>query len=212
MDFEQTLAELNTEIQANPFDPEPLVERGNLRAEVGDYQSAIEDYTAALAFAPDLALIWDNRGVAHLYLLDYYAALADFSQALVVSPDYYYALANRAYVYASLEKPQWALDDAYRALAVASDLAPAYDVIGQALAQLGRLEESLVALDQAQSLDRHCVQVPYHQAQVLYKLGRYEEARHRVLYYLTLHDDQQNATGRRQAAQTLLILLDKPES
>src|SRR5690242_13691114 len=105
MSFESELEELNSEIKANLLDYVPLIERGNLYAEAGHYQEAIDDYGAALDLAPDCALAWDNRGVARLYLLDYYPALADFSQALNCDQTYFYALANRAYVYALLEKP-----------------------------------------------------------------------------------------------------------
>ena len=212
MSFEQEWLELTAEIAANPLDFEPLIERGNLQAEAGRYEAAITDYSTALELEPSCALAWDNRGIARLYLLDYYPALADFSQAITHDPSYWYAWANRAYVYATIERPQWALDDAQRALSLMPEYAAAYDVIGQALAQLNQLEESLAALTTAQELEPDCVQVPFHRAGVLYRLGRYEEARTDLLRYLTLTDDQQNATARQQQAQDLLNILNTSTS
>ena len=212
VNFEQSLADLNTEIAANPLDPEPLVERGNLWAEAGQYEAARTDYTLALTLAPDMALIWDNRGVVEMYTGDYYAALADFSQALTLDPSYLFALANRAYVYARLQKPVWALDEARRVLALDPSFAPAWDVVGQALAALGQLEESLIALAQAENLDVSCVQAPFHRAQVLHRLGRPVEALAALRHYLTMHDDQENARLRHQQAQQLLSTLINSEA
>lgn len=214
MNFEQELAKISAEVVANPLDYVPLVERGNLLAEGGRWQDAIADYSAALRLAqsPDDALIYDNRGVARLYLLDYYPALADFSQAVTLDPTYFYALANRAYVYALLEKPSWALEDARRALELCPELAPAYDVMGQAYAQLGQLEEALAALTEAIALDAGCVQAPYHRAAVLQRLGRPEEARADLLRYLAMNDDQQNASARQTQAQHWLSEFNLPEA
>lgn len=204
---EQELLQLNAEIAAHSHDFEPLVERGNLYAERGQFEKALADYSRALEIAPHEALIWDNRGVVRLYLLDYYPALADFSQALSLEPDYFYALANRAYVYALLNKPEWALEDARRALEIEPQHAPAYDVIGQAYTQLGNLEKAFEALSTAMQLDPGCVQAPFHRASVLRQLGRNDEARTDLLLYLSLNDDQQNSTYRRNQAQTWLTEL-----
>ncbi len=212
MDFDKELAELNAEIASNPLDFEPLIERGNLQADAGHFAEAVADYSAAITLAPDCALAWDNRGVARLYLLDYYPALADFTQALSLDPVYSFAYANRAYVYCLLRRPEWALQDARQALELQPDMAPALDVMGQALAQLNRLEDSLLYLNRAIQSDSSCVQAPFHRAQVHHRLGHFQQARSDLMLYLSLYDDQQNAAVRRHEAQELLKTLDAPDS
>ncbi len=212
MNIEHELTKLNNEIAAHPLDFEPLVERGNLYAEAERFEEAIGDYSAALALSPECALVWDNRGVARLYLLDYYAALADFTQAVSYDPVYFYSYANRAYVYALLEKPNWALEDARRALALCPELAPAHTVIGQALLQLGQLEEAVTALTQALALDPGCVQAPFYRAMVWLRLKRPQEARADLQLYLSRSDDQQNSTARQAQAHEWLARLEQSPS
>ncbi|MCG9889908.1 MAG: hypothetical protein MH252_02385, partial [Thermosynechococcaceae cyanobacterium MS004] len=61
--------------------PESYVSSGNGKAESGRYQSAVDDYTAAISGNSSLAAAFFNRGLARYKLGQKEAAIADFSKA-----------------------------------------------------------------------------------------------------------------------------------
>jgi tetratricopeptide (TPR) repeat protein len=60
---------------------------GNASADKGDFDSAIADYTKAIALNPKLAAAYDRRGFAYYKLARYEAALADYDAALGSKPN-----------------------------------------------------------------------------------------------------------------------------
>jgi tetratricopeptide (TPR) repeat protein len=61
--------------------PENYVNNGNARAASGSYQSAVEDYNAAIQSNSSLAIAFFNRGLAYYNLGKNERAIADFSKA-----------------------------------------------------------------------------------------------------------------------------------
>jgi tetratricopeptide (TPR) repeat protein len=61
--------------------PENYVNNGNARAASGSYQSAVEDYNAAIQSNSSLAIAFFNRGLAYYRLGQTQRAIADFSKA-----------------------------------------------------------------------------------------------------------------------------------
>src|SRR5262249_51368399 len=65
------------------------------RDALGDYKSAIADYTTAIQLAPNDPIPYLNRGADRAALGDYKAAIADQTQAIRLRPDYADAYENR---------------------------------------------------------------------------------------------------------------------
>ncbi len=76
--------------------PNPLVtyaSRGRAKAELGDYNGAISDYTRAIEkkgpdFHPDNLFLHKERGIAKAILGDYSGAIDDFTETIKIDPEY----------------------------------------------------------------------------------------------------------------------------
>lgn len=72
---------------------EPTAERYNmlglLHYLMFDYIQAIEAYTKAIEINPNLAVIWENRALAHEVSANYQEAIKDYLQSLQLNPDPY---------------------------------------------------------------------------------------------------------------------------
>jgi tetratricopeptide (TPR) repeat protein len=69
--------------------------KGIAKAETGDYEGAIGDFTKAVECRPYGAGSYDNRGIAKRLMGDYEGAIADHNKALELSPNYYAVYNNR---------------------------------------------------------------------------------------------------------------------
>ena len=67
---------------------------------LGQYQRAIEDYSAAIRLKPDYALAYYNRGCVYIKNPDQYKqAIEDFNKAIHLKPDYVEAYNNLGGIY-----------------------------------------------------------------------------------------------------------------
>ncbi|MDF1662472.1 MAG: serine/threonine-protein kinase [Planctomycetota bacterium] len=79
----------------SPRLPELFLNRGLLRVQFGDLNSALKDFNKAIAINEDFAEAYNNRGNLQLKLGKTALALQDFHRALSLEPQYYQALNNR---------------------------------------------------------------------------------------------------------------------
>jgi hypothetical protein len=86
-------------------------EKGDAFFRIGNFDSAIEEYTRAVAFYPQFSTGFYNRGLAKLRKKDYKAAIEDFSRAISLKFDYAKAFFNRGKAYAQILKYKEALSD-----------------------------------------------------------------------------------------------------
>ena len=120
--------------------PEDLYNRGVDRAQRGNYQGAIEDFTQLLQMSPNLAEAYISRGLARSEAGDQQGELADLSQVLTINPNYAIVYFNRGLVQARLGDNQAALEDLQRALEL-------FTAQGDA-ANLQRAADAIAALQQ----------------------------------------------------------------
>ena len=97
-----------------------LVNRGVARKLTGDLAAAVEDYTAALALAPEAGDIFATRANAYLEMSLLDLAITDANKALAFRPDYAAAYYVRGRIFEALGQNTFARDDFLRAY----DLAP----------------------------------------------------------------------------------------
>ncbi len=104
-----------------PKDVGILNNRGIARRAKGEFELAVEDYTAVIELRPNIATAYGNRGRVYLYDLEELdKALADYDQALKLDP----RNANNHFDRASLLRRQGRLDDALKSFETAIGLAP----------------------------------------------------------------------------------------
>ena len=75
-----------------------LLNSGVDKAQSGNLQGAIADWTKAIEMNPMYAKAYFNRGVAKENLKDYQAAIADYTKAIEIDSEYYPAYTNRGIV------------------------------------------------------------------------------------------------------------------
>lgn len=86
--------------------------RGFCYRNLGDYERAIQDYTAAIDLDPgSAAAAHSNRGYAWRKLGQYEAAIADYTRALELDPSNLKTLAHRAYSHAKAGQYALAVQD-----------------------------------------------------------------------------------------------------
>ena len=75
--------------------PSPITIAASSIIAQGELDKAIADYTEALRYEPKSALIFNNRGYAHLEKEELDKAVADFDQAIELEPTFAAAFSNR---------------------------------------------------------------------------------------------------------------------
>ena len=105
------IQELDRKLQLNPNDAAAYYKRGQLFAQVGDFQRAIEDFDQTLRLNPKDAEALNNRCWARALVGELQPALRDCDQALQISPRYVDALDSRGFVSLKLGQPSKAIAD-----------------------------------------------------------------------------------------------------
>ena len=150
---------------------------GELRARDGDLEAENDAYARGLADWPDepsllyaRALMWERRD-------DIARAEADLRRILVAEPENVAALNALGYTLADrTDRYEEALELIDRARVAEPGNAAIIDSYGWVLYRLGRLDEALVELRRAYTLQKDA-EIAAHIAEVLWVLGRREEAR-----------------------------------
>ena len=75
-----------------------LLNSGVDKAQSGNLQGAIADWTKAIEMNPIFTKAYFNRGVAKENLKDYQASIADYTKAIEIDSEYYPAYTNRGIV------------------------------------------------------------------------------------------------------------------
>ena len=78
----------------DPNNPALLNEMGNILVQYGRLRAAIAQYERAVKFQPDLALVWNNLGVAYTAAGKYSSGEHAYRKALKLSPAYAMAYYN----------------------------------------------------------------------------------------------------------------------
>ncbi len=126
--------------------------RGDGLQAMGQFESAVAAYDAALAREPGRVEALNNRGAALEALGRLAAALASFDAVVAARPDHAHAHANRGGVLLALGRSEAALESYDRALGLEPGFAPAHNNRGLALAALQRFGAAVAAYDAALAL------------------------------------------------------------
>ncbi|WP_184550194.1 tetratricopeptide repeat protein [Mucilaginibacter sp. FT3.2] len=123
--YRESINDFNTAIKLNPNSGNLYWHRGFTYQVNGDYQLAVDDYTAAMPFyqadKENLALLYENRSINETRSLQPQKAMDDISKAINLAPqsgDIYW---TRGSIYSQIGEPGLAIDDFNKALQILKD-------------------------------------------------------------------------------------------
>ena len=93
---------INYVLKYEPGNALTLYNRAIIRAQIGDYNNALDDYDRVIAVNPNNVLAYFNRAGVFLELRRYADAMDDYSRAISLYPDFAKAYMNRAYAKSQL--------------------------------------------------------------------------------------------------------------
>lgn len=162
---ELAIADNTRVLELTPHDPRAYYNRGLAKVEQGAYREALVDYSEALRQLSPLdrttiALIQNDRGVAHVMLQQYQPAIDAFTQAIQVDAENTRAFFNRGCAYHQQGNIVAALDDFTQVITLDPQYAQAYINQGLLQHQLGDQGKAIASLQSAATLFQQKRQFP----------------------------------------------------
>jgi tetratricopeptide (TPR) repeat protein len=123
------------------------------KANKGDLEGAIADFSRAITLAPDFALAYYDRGTARYSKGDLDGAITDLTNAITLVPNHPAAYNNRGIVRDKAGDINGAIADFDRAIALGPDLAEPFHNRGKVKFLKGDLEGAIADFDKAIALN-----------------------------------------------------------
>ncbi|MBR5293738.1 MAG: tetratricopeptide repeat protein [Oscillospiraceae bacterium] len=145
-------------------------------AEKGDHDTAIREYSLAIAKDPNHPHAYNNRGLSYHNLKQYERAIQDCDKAIELDPNYAFAYNNRGLSYHDLKQYERAIQDYDKAIELDPNFALAYNNRGTSYHSQGKYEQAIKDYTKAIELAPNDV-MAYHNRGNSHRLsGRYEQA------------------------------------
>jgi tetratricopeptide (TPR) repeat protein len=149
----RNIANLTEVIRHNPKDPRPLIDRGAVYADKGDFSGAIADYNLAIALDPGNVTAYVARGNAYRDKGDLNRAIADYKLAIMLDPINAQAYNNRAIAYSLKGYLDRAMADFDQAITHDPTHAESYYNRGRFYFKKGNVDSAISDFDQAIKID-----------------------------------------------------------
>ena len=118
MRFGAAILDLQQALIFRPSYADAHFEQALIAAEVGNPNSAIEEYTKAIKADPRMAAAYNNRGVQYEKIKQRELAFADYNDAIRLDAGNKFAWANRGVLFAEVGQRQRAIEDLLKARAI----------------------------------------------------------------------------------------------
>jgi tetratricopeptide (TPR) repeat protein len=128
-DQKKAIEYLNNAIKLQPNYVSAYGLRGDIYENLGQHQSAIEDYNKAISLKP-FAAIYYQRGIVYSRLDQHQRAIEDFNEAIRLKPNYAGAYQSRGVMYTVLLQYQRAIEDYNEAISLEPDNVESYNCRG----------------------------------------------------------------------------------
>jgi len=172
-----------TETPAAEVEPEEqlrqaisLAKQGDKLFLEGDLESAVQSYDEGLKFKPDLAEVWNNRGVALTRLQRYHEAIVSYESAIQLRYNYADAWNNRGVALGKLNHYEAAILSYQRAIDLKSNYMDAWNNQGFALAKLQKYDDAISSYNQAAKIRPDFYRIWYNKARCYAVQGQVELA------------------------------------
>ena len=108
--------------------------RGEIHYELGDFATAIKDYSEAIRLQPEDAGFYTSRGHTFFQLRRFRQALADYDRAVEIAPESSEFFANRGDAYRSIGQWENAANDFRKAIKLDNSFGRAYQGVAWLMA------------------------------------------------------------------------------
>ncbi|NES08197.1 MAG: tetratricopeptide repeat protein [Okeania sp. SIO2F4] len=142
----------------------------------GRLKEAINAYNQALKIYPEMADVWNNRGVVLTRLKIFDEAIVSYDRALQIRADYADAWNNRGVSLIELQHYQEAINSFEQGIKVKPDYADAWNNRGVCLAKIQKYQEAVKSYNQAIAIKNDYSDAWNNRGVSLMKLGIYGEA------------------------------------
>ena len=85
--------------------------KGKMKAQGGNHEYAVKEFTKALEYDPEYLNAYLQRGHSYALIHNYDGAVMDFTKALDIKPNHKWAFKNRGMAYNRMEKYKLAMRD-----------------------------------------------------------------------------------------------------
>ncbi|WP_079680732.1 tetratricopeptide repeat protein [Planktothrix sp. PCC 11201] len=180
---EKSSPDTGAETPASEVEPEEqlrqaisLAKQGDKLFLEGDLEGAVQSYDEGLKFKPDLAEVWNNRGVALTRLQRYHEAIVSYERAIQLRYNYADAWNNRGVALGKLNHYEAAILSYQRAIDLKSNYMDAWNNRGFALAKLQKYDEAISSYNQAAKIRPDFYRIWYNKARCYAVQGQVELA------------------------------------
>ena len=142
----------------------------------GRLKQAVNTYNQALKIHPQMADVWNNRGVVLTRLKMFDEAICSYDRALQIRADYADAWNNRGVSLIELQHYQEAINSFEQGIKVKPDYADAWNNRGVCLAKIQKYQEAVKSYNQAIAIKNDYTDAWNNRGVSLMKLGIYGEA------------------------------------
>ncbi len=149
---------------------------GYAKFELGEYVSAIANYTKVILLEPDNAGAYNNRGLAKTNLGQHFTAITDYDTAIRLKSDFAVAYHNRGLAKFHLQQYFDAIADYDLAIRLKPDYTKAYNNRGLAKEKLRQYAAAITDYDLAIRLKPDYASAYYNRGLAKEKLGQYAVA------------------------------------
>lgn len=150
--------------------------QGDRYYDLGQYEKAVESYSAAIDMQPNTAYFYNDRGCAYSNLKEYSKAISDFDKAIKLNPKFVEAYSNRGDAYESLGEYDKAIAEYGKAIEVKPQFACAYNNRGYTYGSLGEYDKAIADYDKAIELNTKYVMAYNNRGYAYNSLGEYDKA------------------------------------
>lgn len=129
-----------------------LLKDGFMKADSGNYEGAISDFTMAIEINPEDSIAYNNRAIAYHNLGNFSKAIKDYTQLITLNPDNSSAFNNRALAKVELGDYRGAIADYTKAIEFSPEESEIFINRGIALYQLNYLDSACLDWSKAGEL------------------------------------------------------------
>ncbi len=151
-----------------------LAKQGDQLFLQGNLEVAIQIYDQALELKPDLAEVWNNRGVALTRLQRYHEAIASYESAIQLRDHYADAWNNRGVALGKLHHYDAAILSYQKAIEFKPNYMDAWNNRGFALAKVQKYDEAISAYNKAAKIRPDFYRIWYNKARCYAVQGHVE--------------------------------------
>lgn len=155
----------------------------------GQLETAIQHYDEALQLQPDLAEVWNNRGVALTRLQRYHEAIVSYERAIQLRGHYADAWNNRGVALGKLNHYDAAILSYQRAIELKPNYMDAWNNCGFALAKIKKYDEAISSYNQAAKIRPDFYRIWYNKARCYALQGKVELALENLKRAIRLNPD-----------------------